>query len=159
MMKRITLILLIFLAGSILTGTTYIKPGNVYGYWTQEGSPYYVQGNIYVPQDKYLKIEADTRIVFDGYYQLKVFGVLRALGEKGKMIVFQSNGKPAGWSGIVFKPAPDMNLKSILSYCRLIHFPDYSEPAVPGEIELKAPPPDPYLNYGAAVEKGVLKTF
>lgn len=61
------------------------------GRWTLANSPYVVTGNIVVPSDMTLTIEAGVVVKFAGYFSFKVEGTLRALGLPQQRIVFTSS--------------------------------------------------------------------
>lgn len=61
------------------------------GRWTLANSPYVVTGNIVVPSDMTLTIEAGVVVKFTGYFSFKVEGSLRALGLPQHRIVFTSS--------------------------------------------------------------------
>jgi hypothetical protein len=111
-----------------LTAQTYIPPGNVYGTWSSGSDPYYVQGEITIPDDSTLIIEPGVLVVFEGYYALNVQGRLLAIGTATDTInftVFDTTGfhdpniSQGGWNGIQFIDTPLDNDTSKIIFCRL----------------------------------------
>jgi len=82
-------------SGILLTNTT----------WTLEKSPYYIVGNVLVPEGGELSIEAGVTIEFDGYYKIYVDGNLEARGNISEYISFLSNSTPNydNYAGIIFR--------------------------------------------------------
>ncbi len=113
-------ILLILFLGSISTFTftqTNIPAGNVSGTWILAKSPYYINGEITIPDDSTLTIEQGVEVVFTGHYKLNVQGRLLAIGTKTDSIRFTADDKNAGWHGIRFINTPNTNKISKLEYC------------------------------------------
>lgn len=96
---------------------TPVPEGEVYGFWNASDSPYLINGDIRIPNDSVLSIEAGTEILFTGHYSLYVEGEIKANGREGNEILFSvtdtsgySEGTHSGWGGLVFntdsKPIP-----------------------------------------------------
>ena len=68
-------------------GQTYITGGDVSGTWSSAGSPYYIQGEITIPNSETLTIEPGVNVVFLGHYKLTVQGRLLAVGLSPQMLV------------------------------------------------------------------------
>ena len=64
----------------ILKVQTDIPAGAVSGVWTAAASPFYINGEITIPNDSTLTIEPGVEVVFMGHYKFNVQGRLLALG-------------------------------------------------------------------------------
>ena len=98
---------------------TDIAAGNVSGTWTLDGSPYYINGEITVPNDSTLTIEPGVEVVFLGHYKLNVQGRLLAVGTQQDTIRFRAADTQTGWHGIRFEDTPSTNDTSKVFYCSL----------------------------------------
>ncbi|HEY3296137.1 MAG TPA: right-handed parallel beta-helix repeat-containing protein [bacterium] len=112
--------------------STLVPTGSVSGVWSAVHSPYIVwNGTVTVNDGDTLKIQPGVTVRFSGPYQLRVSGVLRALGRADSLIRFTADtlANPAGWGGIRFVSARD---SSRLSYCIIENgratgnWPDYT---------------------------------
>jgi len=93
---------------------------------TYLGSPYIIQNPLIIPQEKTLNVEPGVTLKFkipeiygpgDGAY-LRVQGNLKAIGQKGKEILFTSTGDL--WPGIVFEnDTVETNINSQLEYVKV----------------------------------------
>ena len=119
--SRVTLlVLIIFFCLHTAFSQTIIQGGNVSGIWTPEASPYLIQGNMTVPADSTLLIQAGTEIEFQGHYNMEVIGWLYANGELNDSIYFMAADTATGWGGIkFFNQIYPENDSSILNYCSL----------------------------------------
>ena len=128
-MKKVKLffILLSFLATNAFC-QSYISSGDVSGTWGVNGTPYYIQGDITVPDDSTLTIEPGVSVVFEGYYVLNVQGRLLAVGTETEMISFTINdttgfynpdNTAGGWNGIQFIDTQLDNDTSKIVYCSI----------------------------------------
>lgn len=91
---RVVLAIFFHIVPLIGIGQTIINAGNVTGKWTKSGSPYKVKGNILIPSNSTLRIEAGVIVEFKGYYTLEVEGNLIAIGSRTdsiKFICFENN--------------------------------------------------------------------
>jgi len=78
-MKKILFIIVLIKGFLFLSfAQTNIPPGDVYGTWGLSGSPYNIQGDITIPNDSTLTIEAGVLVEFQGYFALNVQGRLPA---------------------------------------------------------------------------------
>ncbi len=95
-------ILILFILGGTISvqAQTNVSSGPVTGTWKKSNSPYKINGQIYVPKDSTLRIEAGVKVEFQGAYMLHVYGSLQALGKIGDSVVFTPLNKTAGWQGI-----------------------------------------------------------
>lgn len=127
-MKKILLIILIFLPMLIFAGTV-IPSGPVSGNWDLEGSPYTVVGDIYIAEADALTIQAGVEVLFNGWFKLEVFGSLMAEGETSNEIHFTSSAMDIKWRGIRFMEtaAPSLLDHCIVEYARA-EIAMYAEP-------------------------------
>ena len=111
---------------SITFSQTYIPPGDVSGTWLLNDSPFYIQGDITIPDDSTLLIEPDVLVVFQGHYALNVQGRLLAIGTETSHITFTRDDTTGfhnpditqgGWNGIQFIETPNENDTSKIIYC------------------------------------------
>ncbi|MBN2790282.1 MAG: right-handed parallel beta-helix repeat-containing protein [Candidatus Delongbacteria bacterium] len=93
--------------------------GNVYGTWYKSQSPYYINGNITIPNDSTLTIEAGVEVIFTGYYSCFVEGQLLAQGAENDSITFRPYDENGKWCQIIFDETLETNGASELGYCIL----------------------------------------
>lgn len=98
---------------------TPVTPGEVSGMWTEEASPYIIQGDITVLAGKLLKIMPGVTVQFAGSYSLTVNGTLEAGERQAAQVKQKEDDKrtvhfttdpamnPAGWGGLRFIRAND----------------------------------------------------
>jgi hypothetical protein len=98
-------------------GQTYITGGNVSGIWALAGSPYYIQGEITVPNGETLIIEPGIDIIFSGHFKFNIQGQIIAIGTNKDSISFTAGNQQTGWHGIRFNYTPNTNDTSKLIYC------------------------------------------
>ena len=118
-------ICLLFSTG-LVNGQTVVPAGTLSTQtWEKVNSPYFIQGNLFVPQDSSLTIEAGVEVIFEGFYALEVKGQLNANGTLADSIRFTSNDTVffheydslrGGWRGIRIRNSSD---SSSLSYCMI----------------------------------------
>ena len=136
-MKYIATLIFCFIFVSISYTQTVISEGEVYGSWEKSLSPYQVTGNIHIPNGLTLFIEPGVKVEFQGHYQLKVEGSLRAEGTLSDTILFTVSdtsgfARPdttlGGWYGIRIYDNDPGNDSTILAFCRL----EYGKAIGPG---------------------------
>jgi hypothetical protein len=88
------------------------------GILDKTSSPYYIKGNIYVPKDSTLIIEAGVQMRFDGKYQMSVYGKIKALGAEGDTIMFYPLDTNNRWKGIRFFGQGTINDSATFKYCK-----------------------------------------
>ncbi|MCD4682730.1 MAG: T9SS type A sorting domain-containing protein [Bacteroidales bacterium] len=117
-MKRRILIPLFFLS-LFAQGQTIIPGGSVNGSWQLVGSPYLIQGSIFIQDGETLSIEPGVSVEFEGTYKLLVLGQLLAVGNNFDTISFSAADTLSGWLGIHFDETPETNDTSRISYCKI----------------------------------------
>lgn len=117
-MKCITIAIFTFLM-SILFSQTYIPAGDVSGIWTCENSPYYIFGEIEIPNGEILILEPGIIVEFQGHYKLNVQGRLLAEGTEQDSILFTAQNHNIGWHGIRFHYTSATNDSSRFNHCRI----------------------------------------
>lgn len=96
-----------------------IPAGNVNGTWIKKASPYYINGEITIPNGETLTIEPGVEVIFNGHYKFNVQGRLMAIGTETDTISFTAQDKETGWHGIRFENTPASNDSSQIIYCKL----------------------------------------
>lgn len=81
-------------------GEEHVK-GRVYGEWTADHSPYYVDSSIVVDADHSLTIRNGVEVRFTGPYDFTVCGSLIAQGLEGDSVLICSDNKE-DWTGITY---------------------------------------------------------
>lgn len=117
-MKRIYLLgMTALLLGQIALADSTFVSGAVRGNWTEEGSPYVVEGNLFIEENTRLSIWSGVRVYFDGAYTLAVDdgAILEAIGAEGDSIVFTSRADSFRWAGI--QSEHDSPEALVFAYC------------------------------------------
>lgn len=115
-MKKVLLftVLAILLLTTNLFAETYVSGTIVSETWNSAGSPYYVEGDIFVAG---LTIGPGVRIEFLDDYVFEVAGVLTAIGTEYDQILFTpADTNVDGWQGIFFNYSSP---GSIVAYCMI----------------------------------------
>ncbi len=73
-------------AGTVVSGT--ISADTV---WNSSGSPYWIVDNVTVSSGATLTVQQDVEVLFDGQYNIVVFGNMSAAGEAGNETTFDAN--------------------------------------------------------------------
>jgi len=91
----------------LANASTSVASGTVSGHWTLAGSPYLIQGSIYIPQDSTLLIDPGVTVNFQTSFTpyLLVQGQLLAMGAIGDSIYFTAADTTHGFHGIRFMNA------------------------------------------------------
>ena len=113
-MKKILLSILL-ITPLIFYGTTDVPPGQVTGHWDLAGSPYIVQGDIFIDADNTLTIDPGVVVKFKGLVKFEIFGSLMANGSSSAMITFTNDPHNTyQWQGI---RVMQTSAPSQLNYC------------------------------------------
>ena len=106
-MKNLALAILMFCALNISAQITEVS-GNQCGTWSGE---VHLTGDVTVPRDEVLAIEAGTSVIADGYFGISVLGGIVAEGTEDAMITFTvadttgyadyDNPELGGWKGFL----------------------------------------------------------
>ncbi|MBK8145999.1 MAG: T9SS type A sorting domain-containing protein [Bacteroidetes bacterium] len=122
-MKKLITFLFLLQCTLFAKASTNVPAGNVSGAtWTLAGSPYLVGGNITISS---LNIQPGVEVIMQGFYQIKVNGILRAVGTQAAPIVFKIHDttgwhndiiQSGGWRGVYFNEYNGVD-SSLLSYC------------------------------------------
>ena len=109
-----------FLIFALMLGNIFATDvsGDVSGTWNLAGSPYHVVGDINIPLDETLTIEAGVQVIFGDYYEFRISGNLQANGTSGNEIQFTSPNPAIGWKGLYFyETSTNLQPASVLNYC------------------------------------------
>lgn len=96
-----------------------IPEGNVSGTWSKKSSPYFIKGEIIIPDSETLTIEPGVEVIFEGHYKFNVQGRLLAIGTEKDTITFTAKDKETGWHGIRFENTQESNDSSKIIFCKL----------------------------------------
>jgi hypothetical protein len=108
----------VILKGCAFTGGTEVPAGEVSGTWSQAQSPYFVAGDVNVPENGELVIEPGVKVMFLGPYGMTIGenARLAAQGNENRPIEFTALNRDVGWTGLRFL---DSGEDDILSYCSI----------------------------------------
>ncbi|HPR17279.1 MAG TPA: hypothetical protein PLD62_03435, partial [Candidatus Cloacimonadota bacterium] len=121
-MKKL-LILWFLLFIRLLISQTSIPAGWVYGTWEATGSPYLIEGDIFVMGES-LNIEPGVVVEFQGHYGLDIgfigiTGQLIAMGTEQDSILFTCSNSSIGWKGLRFYDEQTWCDSSKIKYCKI----------------------------------------
>lgn len=125
-MKKIAL-LIIMMMPIIMMSQTQVPSGPVSGTWDLSGSPYMVNGEIYIAETETLVIEPGVEVRFTGWYKFIVNGSLMAEGTETSNILFTADDSNDHWYGLRFI---ESNKTSVLDFCIV----EYGETLLNGGI-------------------------
>ncbi len=111
------ILIIVGISSQYLIAQTDIPGGDVCGKWSLAYSPYYINGEINIPNDSTLTIEPGVEVIFTGHYKFNVQGSILALGIAEDSIKFTVQDHEAGWHGIRFIDTPASNDSSIFEFC------------------------------------------
>jgi len=99
-----------------LEGNAFGIAGNISGLWIKNNSPYIINGDVIIPENDSLIIEPGVEILFNGRYDLTVYGILKAVGTAADSIRFTRYlpNDSLNWAGLRFYRGSD---SSKLKYC------------------------------------------
>gem|GEM_PF-4064866 len=120
-----------------LTAQTILSGGDIGGVLSPENSPYICQGELTVPADSTLLIEAGVSILFEGNYGLTVYGRILAQGTTLSPIVFSANDTLLPWGGLKFSAvSPAATDSSLLLHCIVSYASKFATDTMGGGIFL-----------------------
>lgn len=96
--------------------------------WTNTSDPYIITNNIVVHENATLTVDPDVEIRFQGFYSIKVEGIIEAIGTESEPIILTSDSKvpqPGDWKTIDFSGKSD-GRKSSMRFCRI----EYAEKGI-----------------------------
>lgn len=105
---------LTFMTPVFVMAQTCIPAGPISGTLSQEGSPYFVYGDICIEAEESLLIEAGVEVFFLDWYKFIVHGELNALGTETQKITFSTPNPHKYWQGIRFIESTQ---NSLLTHC------------------------------------------
>jgi hypothetical protein len=108
----------VILNGHSFSGGTEIEEGDVSGTWTDANSPYFISGDIEIPEDGELVIEPGVKVLFVGPYSMTIGenARLASEGNENNPIEFTTLHKDLGWGGLRFLDSGD---DDILIHCSI----------------------------------------
>jgi hypothetical protein len=108
----------VILNGHSFIGGTEIEEGEVSGTWTDANSPYFISGDIEVPEGAELLIEPGVKVLFVGPYSMTIGenAQLTAEGNENNPIEFTTLHKDLGWGGLRFLDSGD---DDVLIHCSI----------------------------------------
>jgi len=124
-LKYLCLFFLLIVSRSL--SQTIIQNGPISGTLLKAGSPFYIYGDIIVPDDSLLVIQPGVHLVFYGHYKLTVYGMLKAEGSLTDSIFFSINDTTGfsdtttingGWHGIRLYSQNSLDT-SFFSFCNV----------------------------------------
>jgi hypothetical protein len=105
LMRKSVLMIIFSLLYWGLSSQSFIPPGPVNGSWNTKGSPYIIQGDVFV--DDSLIIGPGVEVLFMGNYVFEIYGKIRVLGtvsDSVKFSIFDTTGiynnTFSGWAGL-----------------------------------------------------------
>jgi hypothetical protein len=127
--KLLLTIFAIAFAFQSFSQTTIPANSQVSGTWTKSGSPYLIKGNISVPRNNTLVIEAGVQVRFDGKYMLGVYGNIKAIGAEGDTVRFYPQDTMNRWLGIRYFGSSQATDSAQFEYCQF----EYAGPKLTNE--------------------------
>jgi hypothetical protein len=129
-MKNIIFLVVLFAVMGRMSAQTNVSAGAVSGTWQKSGSPYRVNGNVYVASGQKLIISSGVVVEFQGNFKMDVWGVIQALGKAKDTVVFTAKDKTNGWTGIWVHKQAAGNDSIIFDYCKI----EYRGLQTPGSV-------------------------
>ncbi|MCK5051163.1 MAG: right-handed parallel beta-helix repeat-containing protein [Candidatus Cloacimonetes bacterium] len=97
--------------------------GNQSGVWNLAGSPYHIIGEITIPTNETLQIEAGVEVIAMGNYKITALGNILAIGTFNDTIRFHGNNE-LNWGGLRLE---DEVTTSQFNYCRISNTDDTND--------------------------------
>ena len=120
MKKSLLSICFLFLAISVFATDV---SGNQFGTWDLAGSPYNIIGEITVPTNETLQIDAGVEVIAMGNYKITALGNISAIGTFNDTIRFYGNDG-LNWGGLRLE---DETNESYFDYCRISNTDDIND--------------------------------
>jgi parallel beta-helix repeat protein len=114
---KVLLVVLILATPFIHFAQTEIPGGEIYGNWILDDAPFYISGDVVIPDGQTLIIDPGVEINFKGHYRFDIEGRLLAEGTSDAMITFTAETYQTGWNGLRFVDIAETNDTSKLVYC------------------------------------------
>lgn len=96
--------------------------GNIGGHWARNGNPYIATGDLILPADSSLEVDAGVDIRFEGNFAFFVYGELIAIGEEGDSIRFNIAQGVEAWGGLRLLNTERTRLDyCVITYGRALH--------------------------------------
>ena len=136
-MKPIILFTLFLFISNILISQTTIPEGEVSGNWTKAESPFLIEGHIHIPVDSTLIIEPGVEVIFQGQFELNIYGIIKAIGMQEDSILFTINDTTnfsqldnynTGWRGIKISHEEQPIDSCMMKYCIIEYVCPYEDP-------------------------------
>lgn len=118
---------LVLFTGFVHAQTT-INAGSVNGTWNKAGSPYKVNGDIFVPRGQTLHIAQGVKVEFQGSYTLHVWGSIQAIGAANDTVVLTGSTSSTLWGGVYIHKNQAGADSNLFKYClfQYAKFIDYT---------------------------------
>lgn len=121
MIKKITQIVILFLPLMLAVRSnaqTTVNAGAISGAWSKAGSPYKINGDVYIPQGQTLHIGRGVKVEFQAAYTMHVWGSLQAIGAVGDSVIFTAKTIATGWKGVYMHKNLSGADSNIIRLCR-----------------------------------------
>jgi len=100
-LKTYVIMQVLLLSSVVGYAQTYIAGGSIYTTsWNSINNPYIVQGDIEIPANNTLTINAGVVVYFEDGYSLTVTGTLLVDGSSGNEVLLTADDTDVGWKGI-----------------------------------------------------------
>ncbi|MBN1326874.1 MAG: right-handed parallel beta-helix repeat-containing protein, partial [Candidatus Cloacimonetes bacterium] len=104
-MKKIITMGIFFVIINMLASETVIPSGSVDGIWNLSGSPYIIEGDIYLNAGDQLTIEAGVQVLWTEFDKFEVSGQLNIQGSLSEPVILTTYDADDFWKGIEFYQA------------------------------------------------------
>lgn len=116
-MKKLFFGILLLSSICLCLAETIIPPGEIYGEWDINGSPYVITGDVNIPTVQSLLIIPGVQVLFQGNYEIIVNGLLIAEGTQEDTIIFSRYQPDPVYNGKGIYISPSAGASTILKYC------------------------------------------
>ena len=100
---------------------TFVSSGEVNGTWDLDGSPYFIDGHVIIPDSQTLLIEPGVMVGVRGPWRFNVKGSVEALGTDSSKILFTRSNPRVMWDGFDMQEIATTNDSSKFDYCIFEH--------------------------------------